>query len=419
MKKLLLFFLACLVYNTNYAQDKSNSDTNELQPITTTGISLPQLITTQLNRSELQFGINLSEGLEQPNLSIQFKKFISDQSKQISLNAGANLRHRISFDRSDNFDFYSIESISMDVGADLKLFNSNDYFIQFGTQNSIGKPGGLSNFDYIYTNNALTIGFGKGRIDFVNDAVAAVTITDKLKELGVLSRELTEQEYQILVDRINDLKNRRAFVNRSYPLTEVEEIHDLLSTFNVLKEGINTLAIIDDAYKYEPMIDRTTGSQFNVQATGTYHRSNFLTDYTRKGVYTQISYAIHKPINSKWQYNRTASTYFSISESNLTDPTFSESTLKRGGIRLNNDFHYLVDTRLRISFTSGIGYNVIDESYIYDPFGNSIYDNKGMFLNLGSELEYQISRTMSINFGLNLNITPDYNFTGLHMGLKF
>ena len=126
--------LAWLAFETSYAQ-KNNTNLNlDSRPITTQGISLPQLITTNLNRSNLQFKINLSDGLKQPNLSVKFQKFVSDAKKQFTVTAGSSLSQTFSFTKNDNRDFYAMQGMTANVGADLKLFNKNDYFFQLGTE---------------------------------------------------------------------------------------------------------------------------------------------------------------------------------------------------------------------------------------------------------------------------------------------
>lgn len=268
---LLIFWLLC---QSSYSQIKKNHYKVNTQPITTTGISLPQLITKNINRSELQFGVNLSQGIEHPTLSANYKKIISDDKKQLTIIGGALLDQSISLEKNDNEKRYSINGMSISLGADLKLFNKNDYFIQIGTFNRINKAGGLRTFDFFNSSNSMTIGVGKGRIDFVNDSSAAQGIAEKLSQFGVLTRDLTEEEFSLLVEKINMLKNRRRFVNRSYPLTEAEEIQDQLASFGVIDSSLDISAIINDVYQYEPMMDRTLGSQMSITLNGSFHHSN-------------------------------------------------------------------------------------------------------------------------------------------------
>jgi hypothetical protein len=68
MKRILLLMLTWLAFKTSYAQNTNTNLNLDSRPITTQGISLPQLITTNLNRSKYQisrtmsttFGINLN-----------------------------------------------------------------------------------------------------------------------------------------------------------------------------------------------------------------------------------------------------------------------------------------------------------------------------------------------------------------------
>ena len=413
---LLLVWLFC---HSSYAQKTSTPITKDSESITKTGISLPQLITTDINRSKLQFGVNLSEGLKQPNLSASFKKFISNKNKQFTFNGGLVLSHTFAFEENDFQEFYNINSVSINLGADLKFFNEKNYFIQIGTQNWIHKSGGLIDIDHFNFSNSLTLGIGKGRIEYVNDGVAAMTIVEKLAKYGIINRSLTEFEYSIFIQKINELKNRRKFVNRSYPLTETEEIQDLLSSFGIVSADIDITPILNEAYKYEPMIDRTTGSQFRIAVTAANFHTNLYSDFNSLGLVTSLSYMVHSPISTKWQYNKGITGYITAAQSNFDDLLYIDNNLKKAGISLTNDFYYLIDNRMRLSLLTTTGYNFIHKINSFDPFDNTYIENKGFYLDVKSEFEYQISRTMSTTFGIDLRLTPKNTSTGLHLGLKF
>jgi hypothetical protein len=419
MKKTMLFILAWLLCEASYSQNKTTNLDFDSQPITTKGISLPQLITKNLNRSNLQFKLNLSEGLKRPDLSVNFKQFISDSKKQFTLSGGTGISHTLSFTKNDNRDFYLMNGINAHLGADLKLFNKKDYFLQIGTQNSINKIGDLTDFDFINTYNSVTVGFGKGRINFSNDGAAAIAITDKLSQYGLLTRNITDDEYLQLTNLIQNLKNRRKFVNRSYPFSEAEEIQALLESFGLLKEGIDALEVLDNVYRIEPIFDRTTGSQFKISATGSYVSSNLISRYDHFGLAADISYEIHTPINNRWQHNKKISGYASLNNQDSFEPPFQNDLLDRVGINLSNELHYQVDTRIRYSVTNTIGYDFVNNYYLNLPIQDLLYDRSGLYIKTGLELQYQISRTMSTTFGIDVNLGQGNNYTGLKLGLNF
>ena len=66
MKRILLLTVAWLALESSFAQKTTSQINQDSQPITKTGIQLPQLITTDLNRSTLQYHVNLSQGLKNP-----------------------------------------------------------------------------------------------------------------------------------------------------------------------------------------------------------------------------------------------------------------------------------------------------------------------------------------------------------------
>lgn len=419
MKKPLVLLLIGLFSHSSYSQKIDFKSKEKSQPITTEGISLPQLITTNINRSNLQFGVNLTQGLKNPSLSINFEKFKSDNKKQLTIVGGALLDQSLSFEKGDRIDFYTINSSTLNLGVDMKLFNKSNYFLQLGTMNSINKARGIVDFENIITNNSLTIGIGKGRIDYANDGAVAIAIIERLSDYGILQRDLDREEYTLLVQKIATLKNRRRFANRSYPLTEPEEIQDLLSTIGVIDSEIDFTAIIDEAYKYEPLIDRTTGSQFLISLTGSYFHSNTFSTLNNTGIYSSISYMIHSPINSKWQYNKGASLYIYARESELDDLVSPENNLRKAGIGIHNELHCLIDNRSRIGITSTAGYNFKNQLLTYNNFEPTYINDKGLYINLKTELEYRVSRTIACTYGITLNISPQATFTGINFGVKF
>jgi len=132
-----------------------------------------------------------------------------------------------------------------------------------------------------------------------------------------------------------------------------------------------------------------------------------------------LSYSIHSAINSKWQYNKRVSGYLVVLKTGFDAPTFEDNKIRKVGIGFDNDFHYLLDNRIRVSLLTSVGYDFISELPTYNPFDNPYRDNHGFYLKTSSEVEFQISRTMSTTFGVDLNFTPGNTFTGLRMGLKF
>ena len=151
MKRILMVLSAWLVFNSSNAQSSIQQFNTVPPPITKTGIQLPQLITIDLNRSTLQFKIDLSQNITNPNLQVDFHKLMSDSRKQFTLSGGAKIDHSLNFRPNDFQDFYTLNGMSSNLGADLKLFNGNDYFIQIGTNNFVNKLGGLMDTDFINT----------------------------------------------------------------------------------------------------------------------------------------------------------------------------------------------------------------------------------------------------------------------------
>lgn len=417
MKRILLLTLAWLALESSYAQNDTKYFNQDSEPITKTGIQLPQLITIDLNRTTLQYSLNLSQGLSNPNLGVHFEKLISDAKKQFTFYGTAGLNHSISISDNDNRDFYTLNSMTTNFGADLKFFNDEDYFIQIGTQHNFNKIGGFSDWGFINHFNEVSLGMGVGRINYVNDGASALAIIDKLQKYGMMNRDLDEVEYLTLAQKIRDLKNRRKFVNRSYPLTEQEEIQELLISFGVLPEGINVIEIIDDVYRYEPIFERTSGKQLSIIGSGLYTHSDFLHEYNSFGLRANISFAIHTPINFRWQYNFKVNGYIHASNT-ISDFIDTEDRIKKVGVNMSNELHYLVDPQISYSVKATAGYDFINRRIELIGFG-PFYNQDGYYINTSTKLKYQISRTMSTTFGIDFTLSSQNNYTGLNLGLNF
>jgi len=408
---LLLYCGAMLAQNTTPSNDTSASADDKKS-------MLPQLITIDLNRNDLQFGLDLSEGLNTPNLSARIERFTSNENRQIRLFARSDLNHRLSFNNNDFFDFYTLHNLGIQLGAEATFFNENNLFFHAASNNFITQFRGFTE-NPIGVSNLITLGFGKGRIDFVDDGSVALRITEKLEKYKLLMRPLTEEEHKQLMQKIQTLKNRRRFVNRSYPLTELEEVQDFYVTIGAVDEAIDITAIIDDVYRYEPMIARTTGKQFKVDFSGSHFGGTDFFLGSTFGFNTAISYQIHSPISTSWQYDRGIRTFLDIADDLAPTVGLEEGTLRTIGIAINNDIHYLLDSRIRLSLRSDAGYNFINSPNLISITDIDETRNEGLYIYTATSLEYQISRLISMTMGISIQLGNGFLGTAFRAGLNF
>lgn len=383
------------------------------------GLTLPQLITTKIDQTTLHYQADYESIESRRNIGVYFNKFMSDDRSQFYFWSNALLGIQSDISREGGIDHPSSFQSSATIGANLKFFNSKSYFLELGTTNAVYRRGKLFENNGLILQNSLEFALGKGRINYINDGIVALAIIDKLKHYHLLIRDLYEEEYLEFTKLIRNLKNRRRLVNRSFPLTEVEEIQDYLVSIDVIEADRDITNIINQAYKFDPILARTSGSQFRIAISGQNSYSNVVGYSNRLGLETSISYIIHSAINTQWQYNKGISGYLVVLDSSEDDLLCTESGLQRAGIGMENNFHYILDNQIKISLLTTTGLDLINRAYNDAYLCNPYIKNEGLYLKTSTEIEYQITRTLSTSIGVNLYLQPDNTFTGISFGLKF
>ena len=83
----------------------------------------------------------------------------------------------------------------------------------------------------------LGVGYGYGRIEYVEDAVEAIYILNDLSESGKLIKPMNEAEISAFADRITQLKKVRYFDTRLYRKMVMKELLNFLDENNFIAEG--------------------------------------------------------------------------------------------------------------------------------------------------------------------------------------
>ncbi len=217
--------------------------------------------------------------------------------------------------------------------------NENNLFIEFSPSGSLSRSNSINKvrtdrFDFyggvrdIYTdrseNNSLNanaqinIGIGKGRIEYVEDARQALYILDELKQKGILLKDLTTEEINVMAATITRIKNKRQFDSRIRLIEEIETIDSLLVANGYINKSNSTayFTSLYDNWMYANTPERMSGSRFSVGLRPQYsfYRNTYEAkyeyydyEYNGKDISTlymgslYIDYSYEKPVKLKFQ----------------------------------------------------------------------------------------------------------------------
>ncbi len=411
--KRFLFVLVLFTSMTTQAITQENKN-DDAQSITTPGIKVPQLITTNIRRQNLSFQFNYTQNRFNSNwLSANLGSFISTKNKQISIFGSAGYSNN-SRSLSDMISLNRNYSVSFNLGLNAKFFNSRNQFFEFGIQSS-------NNFykiidrRFTQARSQIKIGLGQGRIDFIDDATIVAQIIEGLEKKGELLKKLTKLQLIEFKDLVAEIKNNRKFVNRSYTEFEIEQITTFLSNIGVIKENGFNKQIIQQQYKYEPMFARTTGTQYKFSLYSQFNvlQSQDQLDVNPFTLGAELSFQKDRYINDKWQLNTRASAFFEQKVSAFADN--HNFTYKRAGIKLQNSLFYKIDNKSSLRFINEIGYTPVNEVFKFQDNKFTRENVSSVYMNNTLQYEFMLNRKTAVNVGINLGVTK----TGLNSGMSF
>ena len=109
----------------------------------------------------------------------------------------------------------------------------------------------------------LSIYFGKGRIELVNDAWHAHTILEMLEEQDLLEKSISVEQIEAFANRISEIKNFRNTDFRLEGIAEFESLCEHLVENGIMDaEKYRSFAVLLDAWQYESFINRESGNEW-------------------------------------------------------------------------------------------------------------------------------------------------------------
>ena len=196
------------------------------------------------------------------------------------------------------------------------FFELNNFLDGDWYQNKNSDTSGSSKRNKLHLRDNFSIGFGKGRIELVQDAQMAMFILNDLQEMGLLENEVTPELARDLAVLITEMNNKRIFDSRRRRIYELTQIESFLKNKGLTgNTDIRHFTLINDNWAFANNPIRQSGSAWfiRMQANGEFFTDKSKTlgnsiskskgrDY-RIGVGPQVGYERYHPVNLHWQTN--------------------------------------------------------------------------------------------------------------------
>nr|WP_319269609.1 hypothetical protein [uncultured Draconibacterium sp.] len=195
------------------------------------------------------------------------------------------------------------------------------------------------------------VGFGKGRIEQVQDYRQAILIINELEKRGVLNRTLTEDELLEFAQEISIIKNERFFDSRKRKEKELKTIHSFLHQRGLIADSdINYYVGLDDMWRYGARQTRESGDEIKFVVFPGYVYDNWSGNiYEQLNLGGAIRYKYRKPLNLKWQFNSNLDLNHYYHKILDQDGISTSETKYRSNFIANSTVGYYPNTRTYIS----------------------------------------------------------------------
>lgn len=254
-----------------------------------------------------------------PNVDIGYTKIVNNRKAQTNHNAQLKVDGEYS-KRNFFTDKVTNNTSSIEIQNDYvkRFYKDNKIFFGIGNELDISYQkesiDTLNIFKDDFNSHNFKIGvplsIGYGRIENVTDAWRAYRTFEDLHKFGVLEKMPSDEDINSLA-ALNTLRqNWRFFDSR---LKRIEDVKLLASHFLeggfIKEENHFFYNSIFDMWAFGTNGLRRSGKRFELTVTPTYQNRKYFNyqNRERKSEYTLLSisptYAFHKPINLKWQWD--------------------------------------------------------------------------------------------------------------------
>jgi hypothetical protein len=231
--------------------------------------------------------------IETPNSSL-----VSNKWESLNISFLANYS-------SDNY--YSSESNSFYVVGAEAIIGEN-YSSSTNVKDTVSSVYSTNSFP---VSSNLKLGHGHGRLENIEDAVEALYILNELKEKGLVSKDLKEDDVRQFADFITQIKQERFFDDRLYRQKSMTALVNKLKEMGLVdNESISMYNTIADYHYYAGFNARNVGKRLVytihpfVSTYNSHNLPNSMLMYSfSKGLGVDIQYNANCPISLKWQRN--------------------------------------------------------------------------------------------------------------------
>jgi len=200
--------------------------------------------------------------------------------------------------------FFTLESNNF---ANIRYYQKNNFYYEFNPSVNLRKDFINDESDFNFGNITLIpgIGIGYGRLEIVNNAWLAQTIFRNLDAIGIIDKDLNENDLLSLSERITNIQNTRIKDGRLENIYEFQNLSQHILD-NQWYEGDLSLfhAILFDTYRFENFRIRSTGTRFNLRYEPVFRR-NFNNSGNRFSHSFQLNITKNKVISRLWQFDWT------------------------------------------------------------------------------------------------------------------
>jgi len=264
--------------------------------------------------------------------------------------------------------------------------------------------------DYTYKSSTVSpsvgLGFGKGRIEQVQDYRQAILIMNELEKRNVIKESLSEAEMLEFAEVISAIKNERFFDSRKKKEKELKVLDTFLQEKGLISQNdINYFTGLEDMWSFGALQIRENGTEWKVVFTPNYYYTDRqggeqLYDAFNTGY--GIEYKYRKPINLKWQFDSDFGLNFYYHKLLRQENISSSETKYSSNLLFNSRVGYYPNTRTYV------------RTYLIFVLKNSndqkVLDSDGYAtqISLGTSAYYYFSEKLRIGLDLSYGWFDNY-----------
>jgi hypothetical protein len=304
-----------------------------------------------------------------------------------------------------------------------RFYKKNNTYVEIGNELqgnlSNRKYEGVSSLQKQGENEAsdiLTLGIGKGRIEFVQDAQMATFILEDLQRQGLLQGSLDAETYNDFAMLLTDINNRRVFDFRRRRIYELTRIDSFLREKGLLTTpDIRSFVTINDNWSLAFNPPRNSGTIYFVKLKPSVQWSNDLRksydlptfsemtiDRITVGLSPVIGFENYTPTSLKWQRN--AGLNLSYEQSWI----WSDFTYKSDASNSKTDYHSAAGFFVMNAYY-GLGFYPNNRTIFNTFVGLAANYNNKNYWNIHPQFQLSTSYFLGYRTRLNANLAYAFN----------